>query len=274
MGVPGSCFSSLLGFSSGSSSPCEPDTDRTVTPPGSPRVGTGTGTAGGRAGGSTVASSTRTLGRVTVPPATPGGLGASAGDPVTLLPRPGQDVWAQLAPSKPCAHRAGGSCAAERSEGRVATSQLRPAAATRLPGDKGQQQEPGTHGAGSCQPWGPRCAPEQLAAPHGLSPVRWPSHGSTRVPAWRRSRNAAPGNEPAPVPRLRQRPHPRRAGGPVPARGHAWHRGTGGDEGCARPRHGTGSVSPEPQKIPAAAAKQEEATEGEQGKEERPVGGW
>lgn len=36
MGVPGSCFSSLLGFSSGSSSPCQPDTERTVTPLGSP----------------------------------------------------------------------------------------------------------------------------------------------------------------------------------------------------------------------------------------------
>lgn len=33
MGVPGSCFSSLLWFSSGSSSPCEPETERMVTVP-------------------------------------------------------------------------------------------------------------------------------------------------------------------------------------------------------------------------------------------------
>lgn len=87
MGVPGSCFSSLLGFSSGSSSPCEPDTERTVTPPGSPGMGMallllGAGIAGttgtaadGRLPGPVGApwhrraSSTRTLRRVTVAPA-------------------------------------------------------------------------------------------------------------------------------------------------------------------------------------------------------------
>lgn len=84
-------------------------------------------------------------------------------------------------------------------------------------GPAGSHEAPWGQGpaAGAGYPWsrqlpalGTTLCPRAADSALRLSLVPWPSAGagSTHVPAWRRSRAAAPGNEPAPAPRPRQRP--------------------------------------------------------------------